>query len=83
MIGLRSPFGGSGLSVPGRAALEWAVLCAAAALLFPELAVVSVAFALRSRRQGSSRWAAALAAALWCGLLGVVLRVMLGERIVP
>jgi hypothetical protein len=47
------------------------------------MAVVSVAFALRSRRQGSTRWAAALAAALWCGVLGVVLRVVLRERILP
>jgi hypothetical protein len=36
--------------------------------------VVGVVFAERSRRKGYGRWKSAMAIAIWCAFLGVMLR---------
>jgi hypothetical protein len=74
------------LDVPalrGRASVEWSVCAAAFALLFPELALLGVAFAIRSRRHGSPRWLAALLASVWCGILGVIVRLYVHLGVAP
>jgi hypothetical protein len=68
---------------PGRAAIEWSILCCAAGLLFPVLAVAGAGFALRARHLGSPRWLAALLCAVWCAVLGGTLRVGLNFSLVP
>jgi len=68
---------------PGRAPLEWSILCSAVGLLFPALALVGAGFALRARRQGSPRWLAAFLIALWCALLGSVVRLAIGFGLLP
>lgn len=68
---------------PGRASLEWSILCSAVGLLFPLLALVGAGFAIRARRQGSPRWLAALLAALWCLVLGGSVRLALGFGFIP
>ncbi len=78
-----APISDRALLLRGRASLEWAVLFAALALLFPEAAVVGMVFAGRARRHGCARWRAALAACIWCGLLGAVIRARLRLGIVP
>jgi|GEM_PF-2934425 len=70
------------LFAPGRLALEGAVLLAAAAILVPLCAPGGMACALAARRKGNPRWLAALAAAAWCGVLGVVVRLALGLSVV-
>lgn len=71
------------LTAPGRASFDWAVLCAAAALLFPVSGVLGVVFAERSRRQGYGRWKAALAVSIWCALLGLALRGFMHLEVFP
>ncbi len=71
------------LMTPGRSSFDWAVFFAAAALVFPLSGLVAVVFAERSRRRGYARWKAALAVALWCMLLGVVLRGLLNVGVFP
>jgi hypothetical protein len=71
------------LWAPGRAALEMAVILSAFAILVPVLAAPAIAFALRARSRGHTRWLAVAGAALWCGLLGIVVRTGLGLGIVP
>ena len=66
------------LFAPGRVALEAAVLLAALALLVPVCAPGAVACALAARRKGNRRGVAALVTAVWCGVLGVVIRWALG-----
>ncbi len=68
---------------PGKACFDWAVLFAALALLFPVSALIGVGLADRSRRKSYSRWKSAMAAAVWCGILGMVLRAMLKLPVVP
>jgi hypothetical protein len=68
-------------ALPGRAALEGAVLLAAFAILLPACAPGALACALRARRRGHRQWRAAAAAALWCGFLGVALRLALGAPV--
>jgi len=68
---------------PGRAAVEWSILCGAVGLLFPLLALIGAGFALRARRQGSTRWLAALLAALWCAVLGGIVRLAVGFGLFP
>jgi succinate dehydrogenase hydrophobic anchor subunit len=65
------------LTSPGRSSFDWAVLFAAVALVFPVSGVVGVFFADRSRRKGYGRWRSALAIAIWCAFLGVLLRGLL------
>jgi hypothetical protein len=83
VITRRRDGGAALLFAPGRRWLEASVLAAAVSLLVPSLAVVAVGAALLSRRAGNSRWLAALLAALWCGLLGTVVRGALGIAVVP
>ncbi|MGP8059516.1 MAG: hypothetical protein ACLP9C_07770 [Acidimicrobiales bacterium] len=71
------------LTPPGRASFEWAVLFAALALVFPLSALVGLGFAERARRRGYGRWPAATAIAVWCGILGAVLRGFLHLGLVP
>lgn len=71
------------LTPPGRASFEWAVLFAALALIFPLSAVVGLGFAERARRRGYRRWPGAMAVAVWCGILGVILRGFLHLGVVP
>jgi hypothetical protein len=77
------PDGGTLLFAPGRAALEAAVLLAALAILVPLCAPPALACALVARRRDNPRWLAALVAAAWCGLLGVVVRLALGVAVAP
>jgi hypothetical protein len=69
--------------VPGRGSLEGSILLSAFALLEPVLAIAALVFALRARSAGNRRWLAALLASLWCGGLGLVLRMGLGFGLVP
>lgn len=69
--------------LPGRAWLELAVLASALAILIPLAAAAGIGAALGARRATNPRWRAALAAACWCGLLGVALRTLLGMAIAP
>ena len=62
------------LTAPGRSSFDWAVLFAAVALVFPVSGLVGVYFADRSRRKGYRRWRSALAIAIWCAFVGVLLR---------
>ena len=71
------------LFAPGRTRLEAAVLFAALAILAPWASVAAVAFALAARRAGNRRWLAALAAAVWCGVLGLAVRVATGLGFFP
>jgi len=71
------------LTPPGRASFEWAVLFAAIALVFPLSALLGVGFAERARRRGYARWPGAMAIALWCGILGAILRGLLHLGVVP
>jgi hypothetical protein len=71
------------LFAPGRASLEGAILLAALAVLFPLASPGGMVLALSARRAGNSRWLAAFAAAVWCGLLGGALRTALGLSLVP
>jgi hypothetical protein len=66
------------LFAPGRLALEAAVLLAALAILVPLCAPGAMACALTARHRGNRRGLAALVAAVWCGVLGLVLRRALG-----
>jgi hypothetical protein len=68
---------------PGRLALEAAVLLSAITILVPVVVAGAVPCALLARRAGNGRWPAALAAAVWCGLLGAGLRLALGTTVVP
>lgn len=73
----------SALTPPGRASFEWAVLFAALALVLPLSALVGLGFAERARRRGYARWPGAMAMAVWCGILGAVLRGLLHLGVVP
>lgn len=66
------------LFAPGRAALEAAILLAAVALLLPLCAPGAMGCALWARRRGNPRGLAALVTAAWCGVLGIVVRQVLG-----
>lgn len=68
---------------PGRTALELSVVCSAIALLAPVAALAAGALAVVARRTGSSVWARALAAAIWCGFLGLAIRGALGAGVLP
>jgi hypothetical protein len=67
----------------GKATFDWAIAFAALALIFPISALVAVGLALETRRRGYRRWPAVLVMALWCGLLGALLRGMLKMGLVP
>ena len=71
------------LFAPGRGRLECSILLSALAMLVPVAAVGAVTFAVLARRAGNPRWRAAIAAALWCGLVGITLRSGLGLGMVP
>jgi hypothetical protein len=68
---------------PGRAAFELALALSALALVFPWVVIGALAAAIRARRQGSSRAGRAVVAALWCCLLGIVVRTYLGFGVFP
>lgn len=71
------------LRAPGRSSFDWAVLFAAVALLFPVSGVLGVVFADRSRRKGYGRWRSAMAIAIWCAVLGIVLRGLVHMGVFP
>jgi hypothetical protein len=71
------------LFAPGRLQLEGAVLLAALAILVPLAALGAGACAVAARRKGNRRWLAAFLAAVWCGVLGIVLRRALGVPLLP
>lgn len=73
----------SGLTPPGRASYEWAILFAALALAFPESGLFGVIFAARSRRLGYDRWKAVMAISIWCLILGVVIRLFIHLPVFP
>lgn len=68
---------------PGRVVFECSVLLSALALLFPVAALPAGGLAVWAGRRGAGRWLAALAAALWCGLLGGLLRAGLALPVAP
>ena len=68
---------------PGRSSFDWAILFAAVALAFPAAGVLGVVFADRSRRQGYGRWKSAMAVAIWCAFLGIMLRGVLQLEMFP
>jgi hypothetical protein len=72
-----------GLTPPGKASFEWALLFATVALLFPVSGVVGIYFADRSRRRRYPRWRAAAAMSLWCALLGLLVRLLLHIGLFP
>ena len=59
---------------PGRGRLELAVLLSAAAMLVPVAAFPALVAAVSARRAGNPRAVAACLAAIWCGMLGLVVR---------
>ncbi len=71
------------LHAPGRSSFDWAVLFATVALVFPVSGVLGVVFADRSRRQGYGRWKSAMAIAIWCAFLGIVLRGLVHIGVFP
>jgi hypothetical protein len=71
------------MTAPGRASFDWAILFAALALVEPLSGLAGAFFADRSRRQGYARWRSALAVALWCALLGAVVRGLMKMPVVP
>ncbi len=71
------------LTAPGRSSFDWAVLFAAVALVLPVSGLVGVVFAERSRRKGYARWKSAMAVAIWCMVLGVMLRGVLRIGVFP
>lgn len=71
------------LQAPGRSTFDWAVLFAAVALVFPVSGVLGVVFADRSRRKGYRRWRSAMAIAIWCVFLGIVLRGLMHMGVFP
>jgi hypothetical protein len=71
------------LTSPGRASFDWAILCATLAMVFPVSGLFGVVFAVRSRRKGYSRWKTALAVALWCTFVGVLIRGLLHFGVFP
>lgn len=68
---------------PGRGFLELSVLLSAAAILVPLCCPGAVVAAVAARRAGNRRWLAAVLAAVWCGLLGIFLRGIVGMGIAP
>jgi hypothetical protein len=72
-----------GLTPPGRASFEWAVLFATLALAFPESGLVGLFFAARSRRLGYARWGAVMAISIWCLVLGVGIRLFIHLPVFP
>lgn len=71
------------MTAPGRSSFDWAVLFAAVALVLPVSGLVGVVFAERSRRKGYTRWKSAMAVAIWCMVLGVMLRGVLRIGVFP
>jgi hypothetical protein len=68
---------------PGRAAFELSLALCALALVFPWVGVGAVLAAARSWQKGSRRAWRALLAALWCCILGLVIRGYLGVGVFP
>ena len=77
------PVGLPAVLAPGRAWLELAIVAAAIAILVPLSGTVALASAVFARRAGNSRSLAAIAAALWCTVLGIGLRGALGMAVAP
>lgn len=71
------------LTSPGRSSFDWAVFFATVALVFPVSGLIGVVFADRSRRKGYRRWKSAMAVAIWCVFVGVLLRGMLHFGVFP
>jgi hypothetical protein len=71
------------LTAPGRSSFDWAVLFAAVALVLPVSGLAGVVFAERSRRKGYTRWKSAMAIAIWCAVLGLMLRGVLRIGVFP
>jgi hypothetical protein len=71
------------LTVPGRSSFDWAVLCAAIALVIPVSGLIGVIFADRSRRKGYPRWRSALVVSIWCAFLGILLRGLVHLGVFP
>lgn len=71
------------MTSPGRSSFDWAVLFATLALVFPVSGIVGVVFAERSRRKGYGRWKAAMAVAIWCAFVGVLVRGLFHFGIFP
>jgi hypothetical protein len=74
---------GSALFAPGRGWLEGSIVLAAFSILVPMLSLLSILCSLGARRAHNSRWLAALIAAIWCGILGVVVRTAMGMGVLP
>jgi len=68
---------------PGRIWLELSVILAALAIIVPVLGVGAMGFAMQARAAGNRRWLAALLASAWCLALGVAIRGLLGQGLVP
>jgi hypothetical protein len=75
--------GGNELLAPGRKWLEVCVGLSAFAIVVPALILAAVPCALRARALYNRRWLAAVMAACWCGLLGVLFRGWLGVGLFP
>jgi len=73
----------SDLHAPGRSSFDWAVLFAAVALAFPLSGFLGAVLADRSRRKGYGRWRSAMAIAIWCAFLGIVLRGLVHIGVFP
>lgn len=73
----------SDFTAPGRSSFDWSVLFAALALLIPVAGLFSLVFAERARRRGYPRWKSALAAGIWCLVLGVALRGIMHVGVFP
>lgn len=71
------------LWAPGRGMLELSVLASALTILVPVLVLGAIGCAVVARRRGHPRGTVALVAAVWCLLLGVALRHVVGLPIVP
>ena len=71
------------LHAPGRSSFDWAVFFAAVALVLPVSGALGVLFAERSRRKGYGRWKSAMAIAIWCAFLGIMLRGMVHVAAFP
>jgi hypothetical protein len=68
---------------PGRAAFELSLAISALSLLFPWLVVGALGSAARARQKGSRRAGRAAMAAIWCGVLGLLIRQYLGFGMFP
>ena len=71
------------IPAPGRGWLELSVLASAIAIIVPISSALALVSAVLARRAASPKWRAAAGAAVWCGLLGLVVRTGLGGGLIP